>query len=86
MNHLHLIIRKIGKRQSAQDWIRSLADTCAERGQELVIISDEVGNGVIPLDAAEREFREDTGRILCGLARDADNVERIICGLPQILK
>ena len=86
VNHLHLIIRACGQQETACSWIRDLEETCAAKGQELILISDEVGNGVIPLDKEDRQFREDTGRILCSLAKEAGRVERILCGLPQILK
>ena len=48
-----------------------------------VIISDEVGCGVIPLDKFDREWRECVGRELCGLAADADEVWRVNCGIGQ---
>lgn len=51
-----------------------------------IIISDEVGNGIVPMDPFEREYRERLGRILIMLAGQADEVERIICGLGQRIK
>lgn len=50
------------------------------------IISDEIGNGIVPMDAFEREYRERTGRILVDLANKAEEVERVICGLGQRIK
>ena len=50
------------------------------------IISDEVGNGMIPMDPGERQYRERLGRMLCELAQTADKVERILCGLGQRIK
>lgn len=50
------------------------------------IISDEVGNGIVPVEAAEREYRERLGRMLCELAAQAESVERVICGIGQKLK
>lgn len=51
-----------------------------------VIISDEVGNGIVPIDALEREYRERCGRILVELAKKAEEVERVICGIAQKIK
>ena len=51
-----------------------------------MIICDEIGNGIVPLDAFEREYREHTGRILIELAGKADEVVRIICGIQQRIK
>ena len=57
-----------------------------ERNPELILICDEVGCGVIPVDEGEREWREQVGRLCCRLARRAERVERIFCGLPMVLK
>lgn len=53
---------------------------------ECIIISDEIGNGIVPADAFERECRERTGRILVTLADRADEVVRVICGIGQKIK
>jgi adenosyl cobinamide kinase/adenosyl cobinamide phosphate guanylyltransferase len=52
----------------------------------IIIISDEIGNGIVPADAFEREYRERTGRILARLASRADEVVRILCGIEQRIK
>ncbi len=57
-----------------------------EKCPDCIIISDEIGNGIVPMDAGEREYRERTGRILTELAVRAEEVERVICGLGQKLK
>jgi len=51
-----------------------------------VVIATEVGCGVIPVDPAEREKREQAGRLACLLAARAETVIRVSCGLPQLLK
>ena len=86
VDHLHLLIRKIADKEAACEWIRKVAEGCAEERKALYFLCDETGCGVIPLDPEARRFREDTGRILCSLAREADHVTRIFCGLPQDLK
>lgn len=53
---------------------------------ETIIISDEIGNGIVPMDSFEREYRERTGRILVELASRADEVVRVICGIGQKIK
>lgn len=57
-----------------------------QENPECIIISDEIGNGIVPIDAFEREYRERTGRILIELAKNAEGVERIICGISQRIK
>lgn len=51
-----------------------------------MILCDEIGCGVVPLDPTEREWREVTGRICCKLAEKAERVDRIFCGLNMRLK
>lgn len=58
----------------------------AERCGSCIIISDEIGNGIVPVDAFEREYRERTGRILVRLAQRAEEVERVLCGIGQKIK
>ncbi len=52
----------------------------------LIIISDEVGNGVVPIEEEERMYREKTGRLLTRIASESECVVRIICGLWQRIK
>ena len=51
-----------------------------------VITSCEIGNGIVPVDAAERAWRERVGRTLNILADQADSVVRLVCGIPVVLK
>lgn len=51
-----------------------------------MIISDEIGNGIVPMDAFERDYRERVGRMLIELAKKAEEVERVICGIGQKIK
>ena len=51
-----------------------------------VVISREIGSGVVPIDAGERAWRERHGRLLRQLAESAGHVYRIFCGLTEELK
>ena len=57
-----------------------------KKGVRFVIISDEIGNGIVPVDAFERDYRERTGRMLITLASQADEVVRVLCGIGQKIK
>lgn len=52
----------------------------------LVIISDELGYGLVPIDAFERKYREINGRVNCYLASEASIVYRMVCGIPTKIK
>lgn len=51
-----------------------------------VVICNEVGSGVIPVDRTERMGREATGRLCVQLAQRADCVVRMVSGLPTVIK
>lgn len=51
-----------------------------------VVICNEVGCGVVPMDAAERAWRDLVGRTCARLAARADTVVRLCCGIPIHLK
>ena len=51
-----------------------------------VVVCREVGCGVIPMDAQERNWREAVGRLCCALAAQAEAVYRVSCGLGMRLK
>ncbi len=51
-----------------------------------VVVCDEVGSGVIPLEKARRLGREATGRLCCQLAKEAAKVVRLVAGIPMVIK
>ena len=51
-----------------------------------VIVSNEVGQGIVPENAMARQFREAQGRLNIALAAEADTVVQVVVGLPQLLK
>ena len=84
-NQLHLFIKKHLEEGKDKDFILQEIKDSISQG-EWVIISDEIGNGVVPLEAEDRIFREVTGSILISLAKDASEVYRVTCGIGQRIK
>jgi len=76
---LHRVIRSLPDPRTA-------IDTWLAEHPEGVLICDEVGCGVTPLDRADRDWRELVGRICCELAEKARAVYRVHCGLGARLK
>lgn len=52
----------------------------------VVLVSNEVGSGVVPINAMARAFVDAAGFLHQKLARQADRVELVVAGLPLILK
>ncbi|MGJ8546420.1 MAG: bifunctional adenosylcobinamide kinase/adenosylcobinamide-phosphate guanylyltransferase [Sulfitobacter sp.] len=51
-----------------------------------IIVTNEVGHGIVPDNALARQFREAQGRLNIALAALADVAVQVTAGLPQILK
>ncbi len=51
-----------------------------------VIVCNEVGSGIIPMQRKDRAAREATGRLCIRLAQQADRVVRLACGIPMVIK
>lgn len=56
------------------------------RNPGILLISNEVGCGIVPLAREERIWREAAGRICTAAAARSDEVVRVICGCGQWLK
>ena len=63
-----------------------LEKLAAELAEKEVVIATEVGGGVVPVSPEERTAREAAGRLNCLLARQAETVARVFCGIPMVLK
>lgn len=75
-----------------EDWLRRcpepwpVLDRLLRDFPGVTILCREVGCGVSPLDREDRVWRERVGRVCCELAKRADHVIRLCCGLPMVLK
>lgn len=71
--------------RETQEPAEAVAVWCAAH-PDSVVICDEVGCGVTPLDRMDRDWREMVGRICCTLAVEAEAVYRVHCGLGVRIK
>ncbi|SDB20249.1 bifunctional adenosylcobinamide kinase/adenosylcobinamide-phosphate guanylyltransferase [Eubacterium oxidoreducens] len=62
------------------------ADVFMNTHPDSVITLEEMGSGIIPMDAFEREYREVCGRIGCRWAMRATAVYRVIMGVAMRIK
>ncbi len=53
---------------------------------EVIFVSNEVGSGIVPLDAMSRRFVDEAGRLHQQLAQCCERVVLITAGLAQVLK
>ncbi|NRB34749.1 MAG: bifunctional adenosylcobinamide kinase/adenosylcobinamide-phosphate guanylyltransferase [Rhodobacteraceae bacterium] len=66
-----------------QDRLMRAMNTCKAN---LVVVSNEVGQGIVPDTTLGRRFREAQGRLNIDLAKNCDLVVQIVAGLPNVLK
>lgn len=81
--HFHLYIRKSMEKYEE---MRLFADRIIRENPQIVIITDEIGYGLVPIDAFERRYREETGRICTRLAAFSERVDRVVCGIVLPIK
>ncbi len=63
-------------------WLQAMQSTSVS----VVMVSNEIGNGVVPASKTGRQFRDLQGRLNQDLAQAADIVELVVAGLPMRLK
>lgn len=52
----------------------------------VLLVSNEVGQGVVPMDALSRRFVDESGRLHQDIAALSQRTIFVVAGLPQILK
>ena len=77
-------------------YIRRLLTEGADAGKEterllegkkdLILTVAELGCGIVPMEAFERKYRETVGRICCNIAKEAEAVYRVNCGIGTRIK
>lgn len=83
MYHLHRFIYRLLKEE------KDPMDVCEQLRKEnpdIIFISDEIGYGIVPMDAFDRTYRETCGRVCCMLAQKAKQVHRVVCGIGCVIK
>lgn len=83
IDHYHLRIRK--QLENGKDPVQELEKLLLEQPQ-IILLCDEVGMGIVPIEKTDREYREAVGRTMCAAAAKAEAVYRILCGIGQKIK
>ena len=64
----------------------TLAKEMIERNPKLIIVTDEIGYGLVPVERFLRDYREQTGRICTELASFSESVVRVVLGIGTFIK
>jgi adenosylcobinamide kinase/adenosylcobinamide-phosphate guanylyltransferase len=64
----------------------ALLDGLAALPGDILLVSNEVGLGIVPADALARQFRDEAGRLNQAVAAQCERVTFVAAGLPLTLK
>lgn len=62
--------------------VESLVSACSRSTRDLVVVSNEVGSGIVPATASGRFFQDELGRLNAAVAAAADDVVLMVAGVP----
>jgi adenosylcobinamide kinase/adenosylcobinamide-phosphate guanylyltransferase len=65
---------------------KGLLESCAAAGGPVVLVSNEVGWGIVPESALGRRFRDEAGALHQRVAAQADRVVLMVAGLSVTVK
>jgi adenosylcobinamide kinase / adenosylcobinamide-phosphate guanylyltransferase len=74
---------------AGRDWsmeTAQLSDTLRAQKSPVVLVTNEVGLGIVPDNALARQFRDAAGIMNQMVAQAADEVEFVVAGLPMRMK
>ncbi len=66
--------------------LSELAGRCAAGGADLIMVTNEVGSGLVPATKLSRLYRDALGRINCHAAALSDKVFAMTCGIAVEIK
>ncbi|MEQ8586372.1 MAG: bifunctional adenosylcobinamide kinase/adenosylcobinamide-phosphate guanylyltransferase [Thalassobaculaceae bacterium] len=64
----------------------ALLDWCDAPSGQAILVSNEVGFGIVPEHKMARDFRDHAGRLHQRVAERADRVELVVAGIPMAMK
>ena len=82
----HIMGRKSAGRSKVRDHIQLLCEAVREAQASVVIVSNEVGCGVVPPYRSGRDYRDFLGELNQQIAKVADRVILMVAGLPLTVK
>ncbi len=80
------LVEEVPFMAAVQKEINELINVIREQGQDWLIVSNEVGLGLVPPYQMGRVYRDAIGWANQQLAREADKVIFMIAGIPTIIK
>lgn len=83
VNNYHIFIKNLIKKDI--DPIKFTEKLLTENS-DIIIIMNEIGCGIVPVDKNERFWREMCGKCGCIIAEKSETVVRVVCGTGILIK
>lgn len=64
----------------------TMFDEIIAQNPDIILICDEIGSGLVPIDEFDRKYRDKVGETCCYLAKKATTVHRVVCGIGMVVK
>lgn len=87
------VLDEVGAWEGVDGWrpaltarVDGLMAAVRDTTREVVLVSNEVGSGVVPATPSGRLFRDELGRLNARLASECDEVWHCVVGIPRRLK
>ncbi len=87
--NFHTYIRRILREEreiATESRLITLAERLIANNPAIIIVSNEVGYGLVPVDAFDRGYREQVGRVCTQLANASQEVVRVVMGIGNRIK
>ena len=81
LSNFQLYVKRFGTGSGA-----ALAEKLYTTNPDMIIISNDIGSGIIPMEKSDRIWREEVGRACCYIAEKSEIVIRMCCGIPTVIK
>lgn len=72
--------------QEKQQFLATLINSQEHKNLHIILVSNEVGHGIVPMGDLSREFVDQAGWLHQAIAEIADKVDFVMAGLPLALK
>ena len=83
IKNYHVLVRRL--MDSGTDVI-GFTERFISENPDCIVIINEIGNGIVPIDRNERLWRENVGRAGCLIARNSERVIRCVSGIGIVIK
>ena len=80
------LLLKIGDEKQIKESIHRFIDSLENAPHPIVLVSNEVGTGIVPENKLARQYRDLVGSLNQAAAQTADKVVWMVAGIPVIIK